>query len=188
MKTGRQLQVMYKNRLVGVLALTADNKVAFAYDDAWLENGFSISPFSLPLKKQVFVASKNYFHGLYGVFADSLPDAWGNILLNRILKKNGKQAENLTILDRLAIVGSSGMGALTYQPEITIPSGEKKLDLDYLAAECQKILNTEYTQDLDTLYKMGGTSGGARPKILTRIDGEEWIILLKFLHGIMQRM
>jgi len=68
---------MYEDRLVGTLALTANHKVAFEYDDAWLEEGFSISPFSLPLKKQVFIPNKDYFEGLFGVFADSLPDAWG---------------------------------------------------------------------------------------------------------------
>ena len=74
----------------------------------------------LPLKKQVFIPQKDYFHGLFGVFADSLPDAWGNILLNRLLKKKGINADQMDILDRLAIVGSSGMGALTYQPEIQV--------------------------------------------------------------------
>ncbi len=77
METGKKLQVMYEDRLVGTLALTANHKVAFEYDDAWLEEGFSISPFSLPLKKQVFIPNKDYFEGLFGVFADSLPDAWG---------------------------------------------------------------------------------------------------------------
>lgn len=176
MKQDKQLRVYYKDREVGLLALTADKKVAFAYSDAWLENGFAISPFSLPLKKQVFIASKNYFQGLYGVFADSLPDAWGNILLNRVLRAHGASADNLNILDRLAIVGSSGMGALSYRPEIMMPSEMKGLNLDYLAQECAKILNTEYTEELDVLYRLGGTSGGARPKILTEIDGEEWLI------------
>lgn len=80
METGKKLQVMYEDRLVGTLALTANHKVAFEYDDAWLEEGFSISPFSLPLKKQVFIPNKDYFEGLFGVFADSLPDAWGRLL------------------------------------------------------------------------------------------------------------
>ena len=74
METGKKLQVMYEDRLVGTLALTANHKVAFEYDDAWLEEGFSISPFSLPLKKQVFIPNKDYFEGLFGVFADSLPE------------------------------------------------------------------------------------------------------------------
>lgn len=176
MKANKQVCVFYHDRLVGTLALTADKRVAFAYDEEWLEDGFAISPFSLPLERRVFVPTKPYFRGLFGVFADSLPDAWGNILLNRILKQNKISVDDISILDRLAIVGSSGMGALCYQPEISLSDGNITLSLDVLATECQKILKAEYTQNLDELYRLGGTSGGARPKILTNINGEEWLI------------
>lgn len=77
MKADRYLEVLYKGRVAGTLALTSEKKAAFEYADEWLKDGFSISPFSLPLKKQVFIPQKDYFHGLFGVFADSLPDAWG---------------------------------------------------------------------------------------------------------------
>lgn len=176
MKVNKQLQAFYHGRLVGTLALTADRRVAFEYDDEWLECGFAISPFSLPLQKQVYVPTKPYFRGLFGVFADSLPDAWGNILLNRLLKRNGINVDELNILDRLGIVGNSGMGALCYRPEWGLSDKETEISLDVLAAECQKILKAEYTENLDELYRLGGTSGGARPKILTNIDGEEWLI------------
>lgn len=176
MKADNCLIVLYKGIKVGTLAMTPQRKVAFEYDDSWLENGFAISPFSLPLKKQVFVPRKDYFQGLFGVFADSLPDAWGNILLNRLLKKNGVNPDLLSVMDRLAIVGNSGMGALTYQPEYKIETADSNLDLDYMSEQCQKILKTEYTEELDELYRLGGTSGGARPKIMTVIDKEDWII------------
>ena len=68
------------------------------------------------------------------------------------------------------------MGALTYYPERKFPEQRDNPDLDELARECQKILNTEYTDKLDELYRLGGTSGGARPKIMTSIGNEEWII------------
>ena len=84
MKQNKALQVLFDNRLVGTLALTANHKVVFQYDDSWLEQGFSISPFSLPLENQVFVATKDYFDGLFGVFADSLPDHWGRLLFKRL--------------------------------------------------------------------------------------------------------
>lgn len=87
MKQDNALQVYYDEKLVGTLAMTANRKAAFQYTDEWLEHGFSISPFSLPLKKQVFVPTKDYFGGLYGVFADSLPDNWGRLLLNRLLRE-----------------------------------------------------------------------------------------------------
>lgn len=93
--------------------------------------------------------------------ANSLPDAWGNLLLNRLLRKNGINPDTLSILDRLAIVGSSGMGALTYQPAYHVDTSSSKMDLDYMAEQCRRILNTEYIEDLDELYRMGGTSGGA---------------------------
>ena len=176
MRQNNALQVYYDERHVGTLAMTADHKVAFQYDDEWLENGFSISPFSLPLKKQVFVPQKDYFDGLFGVFADSLPDNWGRVLLNRLLRSHKQNPDELTVLNRLAIVGKSGMGALTYYPENSFSEQQKPVNLDELAEECDKILNTEYSDKLDELYYLGGTSGGARPKIMTTVDGKDWII------------
>ena len=98
MKQDNALQVYYDEKLVGTLAMTANRKAAFQYTDEWLEHGFSISPFSLPLKKQVFVPTKDYFGGLYGVFADSLPDNWGRLLLNRLLREH--KQDLFPILDR----------------------------------------------------------------------------------------
>ena len=178
MKQDKVLQVCYEDQTVGTLAMTADHKVAFQYSDEWLETGFSINPFSLPLQKQVFVPVKDHFEGLFGVFADSLPDHWGRLLLDRLLRAHKQNPDELTVLDRLAIVGTSGMGALTYHPEKNFPEEQSSADLDKLAEECQKILNTEYSDKLDELYLLGGTSGGARPKIMTTIDNEEWIIKL----------
>ena len=67
MKQNKALQVLFDNRVVGTLALAANHKVVFQYDDSWLEQGFSIRPFSLPLENQVFVPTKDYFDGLFGV-------------------------------------------------------------------------------------------------------------------------
>ena len=69
MKEDNVLQVYYEEKRVGILALTADHKAAFQYDEKWLENGFSISPFSLPLKKQVFLPTKDIFE--YGTVFSS---------------------------------------------------------------------------------------------------------------------
>lgn len=176
MSQRESLEVRMDDRLVGTLALTANHKVAFSYSEEWLEHGFSVSPFSLPLKNEVFVPKKDYFDGLFGVFADSLPDAWGQLLLERLLKERGKKEAQYSVLDRLAIVGKSGMGALTYHPQKEIGMGQQMDDLDELSVHCQKILSTQYSEKLDELYRLGGTSGGARPKIMTEIDGENWII------------
>ena len=176
MKQNKALQVLFDNRVVGTLALAANHKVVFQYDDNWLEQGFSISPFSLPLENQVFVPTKDYFDGLFGVFADSLPDHWGRLLLKRLLLAHEQNPDKLTVIDRLAIVGKSGMGALTYYPEQSFSEENDNTDLDELAFQCQKILHTEYSDKLDELYRLGGTSGGARPKIMTTINDEDWII------------
>ena len=60
MRKGNALQVFYDGKLVGTLAMTADHKAAFQYSEEWIENGFPISPFSLTLKKQVFVQTKDF--------------------------------------------------------------------------------------------------------------------------------
>ena len=176
MKTNDTLNVFYDNRHVGTLAMTNSHKVAFQYSEEWLRTGFSISPFSLPSEKKVFVPSESCFDGLFGVFADSLPDNWGRLLLSRLLKERNISMDLITVLDRLAIVGSSGMGALEYRPEMSIAPKTDEDNLDELAEQCRSILNTEYSDKLDELFYLGGSSGGARPKILTEIDGTDWII------------
>lgn len=175
----KTLDVYYKGCIVGTLEETADKRVAFQYSDEWIKNGFAISPFSLPLTPQVFVpesGSRRIFHGLYGVFADSLPDAWGELLLDRHLQKMGISRENISILDRLAYVGSSGMGALEYYPSKVYDYSFQNLDYDTIAKECQNILSSKTSEQLDMLYKLGGSSGGSRPKIMIKENNKEWII------------
>ena len=149
---------------------------AFEYDKDWLLDGFSISPFSLPLKQQVFISKREPFDGLFGAFSDSLSDGWGRFLVDRLLLKNRINPLEVSALDRLAIVGASGMGALTYEPDYHFETATIDMDLDRLAEECSKILQTDYAENVDELFKLGGSSGGARPKILTTINSEEWII------------
>jgi serine/threonine-protein kinase HipA len=124
----------------------------------------------------VFLPKFLPFEGLFGVFDDSLPDGWGRLLVDRMLRKQNIDPDTITPLTRLAIVGASGMGALKYEPEINWESTNPSSDLDALADACSKILNTEYSKDLDELFALGGSSGGARPKILTSYEDEDWII------------
>lgn len=171
-----KLDVYYHDRHVGTMALYKNRLAAFEYSNEWLRDGFSISPFSLPLEKKVFMPNIDPFEGLFGVFADSLPDGWGRLLVDRLMRRNGIDPMGIGSLERLAIVGSSGMGALTYRPVIDMKASKDVLSLDEIAAECEKILNTEESANLDFLFENGGSSGGARPKILTKVDGEDWII------------
>ena len=176
MESYKYLKVFYNDTLVGTLARTPDRLVAFEYDSEWLANGFNISPFSLPLEKKVFVPKFEPFDGLFGVFNDSLPDGWGRLLVDRLLLKNKINPNEIDSLNRLAVVQESGMGALTYKPEHKFESEEHESDYDKLATECSKILESQDSSNLDELFKLGGSSGGARPKILTKINGEDWII------------
>lgn len=89
MKEINNLTVKYHDRVVGIVAETKDGKVAFQYDKEWLTDGFSISPLSLPLIEKVFIPETDTFEGLYGVFADSLPDGWGRLLVDRVLLSEG---------------------------------------------------------------------------------------------------
>lgn len=172
----KKLDVFCHDQLVGTLAEAKNGKIAFEYDGRWLENGFPISPFKLPLDKKVFIAKQEPFDGLHGVFADSLPDGWGRLLVDRLLQKNHIDPYTVGGLTRLAIVGKSGMGALTYEPVWDLGERKTAKNYDKIAIECKKMLRTDMSDDLDELFQLGGSSGGARPKILTRIDGEEWII------------
>ncbi|WP_302820458.1 type II toxin-antitoxin system HipA family toxin [Fusobacterium ulcerans] len=176
MKNIKSLQVFYNDTKVGVLAILPNSLIAFEYDEKWLLEGFSVSPFSLPLIKKVFLPKIDPFDGLFGVFSDSLPDGWGKLLVDRMLNSKNINLREVTSLNRLAIVGKSGMGALSYSPEYNFVLKEKETDYDKLAIACQEILNTNYSSDLDRLFLLGGSSGGARPKILTEIENEGWII------------
>lgn len=174
------LIVKYHDSIVGRLALTPDGLLAFEYDAVWLENGFSISPFKLPLEKRVFVAKREPFDGVFGVFNDSLPDNWGKLLVNRELQRRGIAPNSLSVLDRLAIVGKNGLGALEYEPAAEILTDYADSDLELIAGQINKITddNSAITDDQITeeLFRVGGSSGGTRPKIFRKIDGVDWII------------
>ena len=172
----KYLKVFYNDILVGTLAKTQERVVAFEYDSDWLNNGFSISPFSLPLIKKVFIPKYDPFGGLFGVFNDSLPDGWGRLLVDRLFLKNKINPAEIDNLNRLAVVQESGMGALTYKPEHRFEAENSIADYDILAQECSKILESQNSDNLDELFQLGGSSGGARPKILTSVGNEDWII------------
>ena len=131
-----KLDVFYHNRPVGTMALYQNRLAAFEYDSDWIRDGFSIAPFSLPLEKKVFIPKIDPFEGLFGVFADSLPDGWGRLLFDRLMRKNGFNPQMIGSLERLAIVGASGMGALTYRPVFARENVYDEMTLDEVAKEC----------------------------------------------------
>lgn len=176
MREINKLDVLLGERTVGTLASTVDGLAAFQYSPEWLNSGFAISPFSLPLESRVFVAKPHPLDGVFGIFSDSLPDEWGRLLVDRVLKSRGVDPREVGFLPRLAMVGSSGSGALEYRPALEIASALIIEDLDKVANECAEVLAARDAQDLDALFAMGGSSGGTRPKVFYTIDGEEWIV------------
>lgn len=181
MTDNRKLEVYCHGRLVGYLAETPDHMVAFQYSDEWIKSGFSISPLSLPLNNNVFIPPekcRDRFAGLFGVFADSLPDSWGELLLDRHLGTLGISRGDVTTLERLAYIGRSGMGALEYYPakESDFNMDPAGLDYDQISKECEKVLSSKESDQLNVLYNLGGSSGGTRPKILLTEDGKDWIV------------
>ena len=84
---------------VGKLALK-DRKIYFEYDSDFIQKNIDISPYILPLKKELLVCDDRIFDGLFGVFSDSLPDGWGKLLLDRHLMSKGINFNDITPLDR----------------------------------------------------------------------------------------
>lgn len=176
MREINHLTVKYRDRVVGVLAETRDGFGAFQYDKDWLRDGFSISPFSLPLEDRVFVPKSDVFEGLFGVFSDSLPDGWGRLLVDRMLLAKGIRPQTVRAVTRLGIVGCSGMGAMEYIPELFPIEEKDSFDLEQLAKECELVFQEKDPANLDELFQLGGSPGGARPKVLVRIEEEPWLI------------
>ncbi|NBA84868.1 type II toxin-antitoxin system HipA family toxin [Emticicia sp. CRIBPO] len=174
------VEVRLSNVTVGRIALTADRHCVFEYDPDYLKTGISIAPFYLPLRAELFTARSTPFDRNFGVFSDSLPDGWGSLLLDRYLQENGIDPYKLSTLDRLSIIGTSGRGALEYFPDHSTAIEESNVSLNKLAQEAERILNSDYSaSSIDMLYRYGGSSGGARPKVFVKIDGEEWLVKFK---------
>ena len=160
-----------REKILGILAMQ-NNKIFFEYDKEFLKTGIEISPYKLPLKPGVVRCDDNTFNGIWGVFADSLPDGWGRLLVDRHLAKIGINFRSISPLDRLAIVGKGGMGALCYEPANEFKSEFEDIVLDDLALSSQNILEGSSDYLLDELLNLSGSSAGARPKVLVQISDD----------------
>ena len=181
MKKIEKLTVRHNGDRVGTLSLTPDNRLCtFEYDVQWLAKGFSVSPLELPLKPGIFIAKPAPFNGGFGVFEDSLPDGYGRYLLHKALKSERVKDSDLTILDRLSLVGESGMGALTYEPETRMRHVSQLDDFDILQKKALEVLREHQDKDAGLLLYNSGNSGGARPKAVFEDDEGHWLV--KFRH------
>ena len=161
-------------RKVGRLAYE-DSVIYFEYEKEFLNSALELSPYKLPLRSGVFVCDDNVFEGLFGLFGDSLPDGWGRLLLDRHFMSKGVNYSEITPLDRLSYIGNYGTGALSYKPIVDdIDSDIKEsLVLDDLSAASTEILQGQSEEMLDRLITLGGSSAGARPKVMVQLSKDK---------------
>jgi serine/threonine-protein kinase HipA len=175
----KKLQVIYdgwgEHWPLGTLVDAAQGLV-FEYSQQAVERGLQLSPMHQPLPRFGAVAvpykGESYFYGLPGFIADALPDGWGMLLMDRALRKLGRDPRSVSVLERLAIVGSRAMGALSFEPadEDLLPA--EKLHLKDLAKEVMLLQadGASNSKDADAqlrhLMQLGGSPQGARPKVL----------------------
>lgn len=147
----------------------AENKqVYFQYDADYLATGRSLSPFRLAFNADLQLC-RDKAQALHGVFADSLPDGWGQLLIDRWLRSQGHIPQTFSLMDRLALVGERGIGALRYRPAASLPDNHPLVELTHLGQQAQAIFDGHSDEVLPQLLNMG-SSGGARPKALIYVQ------------------
>lgn len=179
-KNVQAVSVVYHGRKVGTLSMGNRSTCQFEYDKEWLSNGFSISPLQLPLKAGLFTANYQPFNGNFGIFEDSLPGGYGEYLLRKVLKNSGIEPLGLTPVQWLSIVGSSGMGALCYEPETKLIREDSQRSLDEMQQMALDVLSEKTNENAEMLYFKSGNSGGVRPKCIFSDAEGHWLV--KFRH------
>ena len=169
------VEVFLWGRRVGALAHDYDQYSVFEYDPEFRRSGLEVAPFMMPLSGSIYHAEdfhlpRTMFSGLPGMVADSLPDAFGNALVRKYMEGERIDMRQITPLDRLAYVGSRGMGALTYRPalreEDVVPSA---VDMRVLVDEARLALNNRLGEmkgsaALREIIRVGTSAGGAQAK------------------------
>lgn len=171
--------------MVGALAYDSRNGLCtFEYSPQWLETGIEISPRHMPLgrKKYIFPnLSRDTYKGLPSVFADTLPDDFGNAVINAWLVRQGRSPSSFTALERLLYIGERGMGALEYSPGLERSSTKQlPLEMESLVTMAQQVvdqrsqISSELSEGddsfLNDIFQVGTSAGGARPKAVIGIN------------------
>lgn len=165
MKHITQLQVLFANEPLGMLSLY-NRQYWFQYDAHWLQQGFDLAPQMMDFNLKPQLPKQPIFQGLHGVFNDSLPDGWGLLLMDRFFKRQFNwDYHEVTPLDRLAYLGKRAMGALEYEPVMVQEEVSEAVDLMTLAQDAQRLLAGKTRAVLNQLRILGGSPGGARPKV-----------------------
>ncbi|EWH00821.1 HipA N-terminal domain-containing protein [Halomonas sp. BC04] len=166
----RQLEVLRRlsdgrQTLVGRLAQNRQG-VFFQYDEAYCRHFHSLSPFRLAFDTRLQGAPRDPHHGLHGLFADSLPDGWGMMLMDRLFRQHGISPHDITPMDRLAFVGEHGMGALSYRPASELVASNEaapRSNLGELGEQARRLFEGQTDTVLASLAQ-AGSSGGAQPR------------------------
>ena len=172
-------EVYLWNTKIGVLNLREDNPTAFfEYDKDFINNvkntGIQLSPLKMPISDRLysFPDLAESFHGVPGMIADSLPDKFGNAIINRWLASIGKLESDFNVIDRLCYTGSRGMGALEYRPALQTDGDiTDEVNVSEMVKFAADILNERKKIDFNMdnisyaqLLKLGTSAGGARAK------------------------
>ena len=164
----------------------------FEYSAEALRQGLELSPFRLPLRQAAYETSEPFLEGLPGLIADALPDGWGRLLMDRRFRKAGRDPATVSVLERLAFLGSRALGALSFEPAEGAGLSSQSVSLLEIAQRIDRLTAGASVAVLNELILIGGSPQGARPKALVRYDrgrgrmtagddhsaaqGEEWLI------------
>ncbi len=173
-------KVQLWGRTIGAVSLNAGRDVAaFQYDADFARSGIELSPLRMPLSDQVYefpTLPRNTFHGLPGLLADSLPDKFGNALIDAWLATQGRTPESFSAVERLCYTGTRGMGALEYAPVLgPKPRQSSKIEVDALVLLAGEVLTHRgdlqghfheagKEKALREILSVGTSAGGARAK------------------------
>lgn len=164
---------------IGAVLLEDGNPYAsFEYDPSFIRSGIQVSPLMMPLARTVYrfpALFTNTFHGLPGLLADSLPDAFGNAVIDAWLARQGRTPESFNAVERLCYTGTRGMGALEFFPLMDpgYPS-DTQLEIEKLVQLASDILKNRETlkvsfgkeaeKAMRQILQVGTSAGGARAK------------------------
>lgn len=154
------------------LGTLADNGklLLFEYSAEALNQGLELSPLHLKLAAQAYGDFPTHQMRLPGLIADSLPDGWGLLLMDKLFRKQGLKIENISPLDRLSFIGDRAMGALNFKPASSEDFEAKNFTLLEMAEEVQKVIEGPATESLTQLAMLGGSPHGVRPKLVLDYD------------------
>lgn len=146
-------------------------RYAFSYNEEFLGSGIEISPKEMPLGRDTYTFQRDKDqYDIHGVFADSLPDAWGKLVQDVEFQKIGMH--EVSTIDRLAFVGKYGIGALRYEPSKEFDRGSEIVSLAELRKAMQGIFAGDIEKVTSELLRLGGSAGGAHPKFLVDLNRE----------------